>query len=71
MVANIMKMQIFLNIKYDLRGHLRSHKVILNFLNHFFCDIFSLTPNLFKSLQECQYNDAENFSLNDVTSKVI
>ena len=38
-----------------------SHMVILKFKN-IFCDIFCLTPNLFKTFQECQHYKDVNFS---------
>ena len=51
-------------MKYDLKGHYRSQKVILRFKNYLFLRyIFSLTPNLLKTYQEYQqYKDA-NFSV--------
>ena len=49
MNANIMMTQILHKMKYDLRGHQRSQKVILIFKIILFYD------NLFKTFQECQH----------------
>ena len=55
MNAIIKKTQLFQNINYDLKGHLRSHEIILKFQNHLFLlYIICLTPNLLKTFQECQ-----------------
>ena len=44
---------LFYKIKYDLRGYIRSSRnlKIIFFCNSFFC----LTPNLFKTFQDCQH----------------
>ena len=36
MNAKIMKTQSVYEMKYDLKGHRRSHKIILEFQNHIF-----------------------------------
>ena len=60
-MLTLWRRKFFIN-KYALRGHKRSHKVILNVQNHLFLLYnFCLTPNLFKTLQECQQYDAANF----------
>ena len=42
----------FYKMKYDLKGHLSSQKVIIKFQNHLFQRIiFCLTPNLFKNVK--------------------
>ena len=63
-------------MKYYHKGHYRSHKVILNLKNNLFLRyIICLTPNLFKTFQECQHYVDINFSYNEVSpqrsSKVI
>ena len=56
MNANIIKTQFFQKIKYDLKGFLRSHEVILKFQNHLFLQyIICLTPDSLKTFQECQH----------------
>ena len=51
MNANIKKKQSFLQNKYDLKGHLRSHKDLLKFQNHLFLRyIICLPPILLKLL---------------------
>ena len=37
------------------KGHIKNFKII------FFYDFFCLTPNLFKTFQECQHNEDTNF----------
>ena len=61
--ARIKKIQIFLNLKYNLKGHLRSHNVILKFQNHLFLrNIICLTTNHLKTVQECQHYEHTNLS---------
>ena len=53
---DIMKMQIFHKLKYDLKGKYKLHKVILKFQNHLFLRyVICLKRNLFKTFQECQH----------------
>ena len=48
MNANIIKTQIFHKMKYDLKGHYRTHKLILKFQNNPFLQfVICLKPNLF------------------------
>ena len=52
-----MKTQTFHRLKYDLRGHQRSHNVILKLQNHTFLRyIFCLTPDLFFLNLKMKYN---------------
>ena len=67
MNTNNIKSQNFYDMKYDLKGHKRSQKVILKFQNHLFLlNIFCLTPNLFKTLQEGQHYEDTIFLYNEV-----
>ena len=68
-----MKTNIFLKIKYDLRGHKRSYKVILKFKNHpFLRYIFCLTPIFLKTILECQHYIKMQIFINvSKTSKII
>ena len=57
MNANIMKMQNFLNIKYDLKGHWRSQKVFFVFKNQLFLKyLFCLTFNLNQIMYKWLHN---------------
>ena len=55
--ANIKKTQFFHKLKYDLKGHYRSHKVILKFQNDLFRRYLKT-----KICQECQHCADTNFS---------
>ena len=57
MDVNIMNTQIFYKIKYDLKRHSKSHKVISIFQNHIFCAIY-----FFLTFQEWQHYEDANFS---------
>ena len=59
-IANIMKTQIFHQIKYYPWGH-RSYKVILKFQNKFFLPHICLRPNLLTTFQERQHYEYANF----------
>ena len=57
MNANIMKMQIFHKIKYDLKGHWRSQKVFFVFKNQLFLKyLFCWTLNLNQILYKWLHN---------------
>ena len=50
---NIIKTQIFHNVKFDLKCHLRSHKVTFMFKNQIFLEyVFCLKSDLFKTFSE-------------------
>ena len=51
---------------YDLRGHEKSHKVILKFENHLFLrNIVGLMAYLFKTFQLFKNYEEVNFSVNE------
>jgi hypothetical protein len=61
MNAKIMKTQSVYEMKYDLKGHRRSHKIILEFQNHIFRQ-YVIFFKSFKTFQECQHYEDTNFS---------
>ena len=70
MMADIMKTQILYCIKYDLRGHQRSHKVILEFHNHLFLRYIFVISS-FKSLRMSTLWKCKFFIKWSMTSKII
>ena len=57
----IIKTQIFKKLNFDLKGHLRSHKVIFVFKNIFFFDIFSFKFVSIKKFLILTYVPMDNF----------
>ena len=56
MNANIMKAQIFIQLSFTTKGHLKISKSSFSEI------IFCLTPDIFKTFQECQHYEDTNVS---------